>query len=436
MTAKEQMAARKELKIQQEQEMLKSHMHESMTANQQARTAQQREFNQKFDRDDSARQARPTLSSDMLGPNGTLPAGIASSTAVEADRYRYGNGGGITPGMLSPVAGSLPGGLPGANPWGGGGGSPTLPQHRAPVGSGDATLHHAPFFATAAADTASGTVDGRQAAVALFGATGGSPTKGTGGRSGVLANSGLAMTPEGPGHADFVEKGKWKLGKLIGSGNFGQVYQGLNNRTGALVAVKKMLLPDSDGSSRGGAETESALVREVKLMQALDHENIVRYLGAEEDIEKGELYIFQEWVAGGSLSGVLKRYGNLPAGLHEHRVVHRDIKGENVLIDTSGIAKLADFGASKQMDGGTIDETHHSLKGTPYYMAPEQMEQTNSGRKVDVWSMGGVALLMAKGDPPWKVLSMNSPFALFACACARARFRSWSEFLGRHVQAS
>ena len=85
-----------------------------------------------------------------------------------------------------------------------------------------------------------------------------------------------------------------------------------------------------------------------------------------------------------------------------------------MLVDASGVAKLADFGASKQMgSGGTIDETHHSLKGTPLYMAPEQMEQTNSGRKVDVWAMGGVALLMATGDPPWKVLAMNSPFALF-----------------------
>ena len=100
--------------------------------------------------------------------------------------------------------------------------------------------------------------------------------------------------------------------------------------------------------------------------------------------------------------------------MHKNCVVHHDIKGENVLIHQSGVAKLADFGASKRTGpGDTNNETYVALKGTPYYMAPEQMEQTNSGRKVDVWAMGGVALLMATGDPPWKVLAMNSPFALF-----------------------
>ena len=65
------------------------------------------------------------------------------------------------------------------------------------------------------------------------------------------------------------------------------------------------------GGSRG-AETESALVREVKLMAALEHENIVRYLGAEKDVANGDLYIFQEWVPGGALSDVIKQFGVLP----------------------------------------------------------------------------------------------------------------------------
>ena len=100
--------------------------------------------------------------------------------------------------------------------------------------------------------------------------------------------------------------------------------------------------------------------------------------------------------------------------MHKNCVVHHDIKGENVLIHQSGVAKLADFGASKRTGpGDTNNETHVALKGTPYYMAPEQMEQTYSGHKIDVWALGGVALLMATSDPPWSKLPMNSSFALF-----------------------
>ena len=104
--------------------------------------------------------------------------------------------------------------------------------------------------------------------------------------------------------------------------------------------------------------------------------------------------------------------------LHAQRVVHRDVKGENVLVDADGVAKLADFGASKRLAlGGTLDQSHLTLKGTPYFMAPEQMAQsheTKHGRKADVWAVGGVVLLMATGEPPWKGLrAFGNPFALF-----------------------
>ena len=93
--------------------------------------------------------------------------------------------------------------------------------------------------------------------------------------------------------------------------------------------------------------------------------------------------------------------------------MHRDVKGENILISNEGVAKLCDMGASKRIDaGGTLLETQSSLKGTPYFMAPEQMRQKRVGRRADVWALGGVALLMATGDPPWRCLRLTSPYAL------------------------
>ena len=135
-------------------------------------------------------------------------------------------------------------------------------------------------------------------------------------------------------------------------------------------------------------------------------------------------------MAGGSLSAVLDQFGgqfepplirrylvHLLAGLeylHSQGIVHRDIKGENILVSEDGTAKLADFGASKRLGpDGTVCETHHSLKGTPYFMAPEQMLQENVGRKSDMWALGGVALLMATGQPPWAVCHSSFLSCLF-----------------------
>ena len=80
------------------------------------------------------------------------------------------------------------------------------------------------------------------------------------------------------------------------------------------------------------------------------------------------------------------------------------------LLTSSCAVPAADFGASKRLGpDGTVCESHHSLKGTPYFMAPEQMLQENVGRKSDIWALGGVALLMATGDPPWAACSLANP---------------------------
>ena len=115
-------------------------------------------------------------------------------------------------------------------------------------------------------------------------------------------------------------------------------------------------------------------------MRKLDHPNIVPYLGSEVNIREGILYIFQEWVPGGSVTSLLERFGPFATGmirmyikqvleglkyLHHHQIIHRDIKGGNILVDPKGpLVKLADFGASKQLGlNGSSDDLTTTLKG-------------------------------------------------------------------------
>jgi len=239
-------------------------------------------------------------------------------------------------------------------------------------------------------------------------------------------NSEAALSAAGsqllePYHKQMIRPGFWKLGVKIGGGTFGTVHQGLNMDNGFMIAVKVML-------HRGRQEEEvKELENEIKLMRSLDHPNIVRYLGC--DTDEDSLYIFQEWVPGGSIASMLKQYGPLSepvvkrylaqilhglAYLHDNRVVHRDVKGGNVLVNEFGVAKLADFGCSKRMGpDGTLGDTHQSMRGTPFFMAPEVMQNDHPGRASDIWSFGGVALQMATGEPPWKRLGCRTPMVLF-----------------------
>jgi len=201
---------------------------------------------------------------------------------------------------------------------------------------------------------------------------------------------------------------------LIGSGSFGIVYQGFNTHTGELFAVKQIcLLGDSATSSH---EVE-ALQREVNILKSLSHPNIVQYYGSGVS-QRGEyLNIFLEFVPGGSISCLLRKYGGFSEPvvanytlqivtgleyLHKHQIVHRDIKGANLLVDNNGIVKLADFGASKRLEElVTTSSGPRSLKGTTNWMAPEVAAQKDSGRAADIWSVGCTVLEMLTGVPPW-----------------------------------
>jgi mitogen-activated protein kinase kinase kinase len=163
-----------------------------------------------------------------------------------------------------------------------------------------------------------------------------------------------------------------------------------------------------------------ALKREISLLRDLRHPNIVQYLGCGSSAEY--LNIFLEYVPGGSVQTMLNSYGALPeplvrsfvrqilnglSYLHNRDIIHRDIKGANILVDNKGTIKISDFGISKKLEatnilnGANNNKNRPSLQGSVFWMAPEVVKQTSYTRKADIWSLGCLVVEMMTGQHPF-----------------------------------
>ncbi|XP_072951384.1 mitogen-activated protein kinase kinase kinase 5-like [Typha angustifolia] len=211
--------------------------------------------------------------------------------------------------------------------------------------------------------------------------------------------------------------GQWQKGKLIGSGTFGNVYEATNRHTGALCAMKEVnIIPDDSKS----AESLKQLEQEIKFLSQFKHQNIVQYYGSE--IIEDRFYIYLEYVHPGSINKYVRQHCgamtesmirnftrhilNGLAYLHSKKIMHRDIKGANLLVDVNGVVKLADFGMAKHLSSAA---PNLSLKGTPYWMAPEVVQatltkDTGYDLAVDIWSLGCTIIEMFTGKHPWSGL--------------------------------
>ena len=244
-----------------------------------------------------------------------------------------------------------------------------------------------------------------------------------------------------------LRQGMWQKGRLLGKGSSGSVYLCVLS-DGSFVAMKQL-----DMSSASDEESQ-ALSEELRLMSTLRNDHIIRYYYAEFDETEKIINLWMEYVHGGPVSHLIQRLDGpllepvarryayqIVKGLsflHAHHVVHRDIKGDNILIESEGLVKLADFGSAKRLNTLTMKGDHpalpgslasisvanrgglmtkvqatHTIIGTPLWMAPEVVnpgeddtDSTGYNTKADVWSLGiCIAELLNQGQPPWPQFS-------------------------------
>ncbi|MED6251146.1 hypothetical protein ATANTOWER_023557, partial [Ataeniobius toweri] len=224
----------------------------------------------------------------------------------------------------------------------------------------------------------------------------------------------------------------WAKGEVLGKGAYGTVYCGLTSQ-GQLIAVKQVCLDSSDPDA--AKKEYNRLQGEVELLKTLRHSNIVGFLGT--SLYQHVVSIFMEYIPGGSIASILHRFGPLPervlalythqilegvAFLHQNRVIHRDLKGNNVMLMPTGVIKLIDFGCARRLSflnntAPNSGELLKSIHGTPYWMAPEVINESGYGRKSDIWSVGCTVYEMATGKPP--LAHMDKMAALFYIGSSR-----------------
>ncbi|XP_028040976.1 serine/threonine-protein kinase fused [Bombyx mandarina] len=200
------------------------------------------------------------------------------------------------------------------------------------------------------------------------------------------------------------------INSFVGEGSFGRVFKAKHKDTDAVVALKVI-------RKKGRSSKDlKCLKQECDIQRQLNHPNIIRMIDSFDT--DTELVVVTEY-AEKELHGILAKEGCLNEEqvkkitwdlvsalyyLHSHRVLHRDLKPQNVLLDSTGRAKLCDFGLARIMTNATHILT--SIKGTPLYMAPELIDEKPYDHQADLWSLGCIVYELIAGQPPFCTMSI------------------------------
>ncbi|CAD7926026.1 unnamed protein product [Amoebophrya sp. A120] len=217
---------------------------------------------------------------------------------------------------------------------------------------------------------------------------------------------------------------RWIKGDPVGCGSLGTVFKALDTETGKLLAVKEVSLHDATDLVKKNLDGE------LNSYRSLRHDAIIQYLGHETMTLDGQdvLFIYLEFMPGGSLSAVIHTFGPLDeslvrvycrqllrglAYLHERNFIHRDIKGANILVGLNCCVKLSDFGCAKQIMSRSGDQMcAQTMTGSIPWMSPDVMKGTPYDTKADIWSLGCLLIEMASGRAPWSELCFDNNIAM------------------------
>ncbi|XP_073668097.1 myosin-IIIb [Paramisgurnus dabryanus] len=227
----------------------------------------------------------------------------------------------------------------------------------------------------------------------------------------------------------------WDIVETIGKGTYGKVYKVINKKDGSQAAVK--VLDPINNPSHTNRDVDEEIEAEYNILHSLsNHPNVVKFYGMfykADELSGGQLWLVLELCNGGSVTDLIKGllmrgkrleepiishilYGALLGlqHLHNNRIIHRDVKGNNILLSTDGGVKLVDFGVSAQLTSARL--RRNTSVGTPFWMAPEviaceQQFDYSYDARCDVWSLGITAIELADGDPP--LAEMHPVKALF-----------------------
>ena len=228
--------------------------------------------------------------------------------------------------------------------------------------------------------------------------------------------------PGPPGNGIVEEENKTKVYgdyevlKPIGKGKFAVVYRAQRKSDNLVVALKRINVDIMDEKAR------DKCLKEVRLLQSLDHPNIIRYMDS--FISENDLVIIVEWAAAGDLKRQLRKAQERGVGfeertiwkyfsqicdamkhMHDRRIMHRDLKPANIFLTLDGTVKVGDLGLSRELSEHTVQA--HSKVGTPLYMSPEVLRGDGYDFKSDVWSLGCLLYELAMLKSPFKSEGLN-----------------------------